>query len=79
MKAKIARLGLGNTEVGVFPFETSAFEMLADYATQDISRALPRYIINAINECAIQAWDEEKALIDETIVNAVAPFVFSGR
>ena len=77
VQAKIASDGLSNTEVGIFPFETSAFEMLADYATQDITRALPRYIINAINECAIQAWDEEKTLIDESIVNAVAPFVFA--
>ncbi len=77
VQAKIVRDSLSNTEVGIFPFETSAFEMLADYATQDISRALPRYIINAINECAIQAWDEEKALIDESIVNTVAPYVFA--
>jgi hypothetical protein len=77
VQARIAALSLNNTEVGVFPFETTAFEMLADYATQDISRALPRYIINAINECAIQAWDEEKPLIDEAIVNTVAPFVFA--
>lgn len=77
VQARIASDGLSNTEVGVFPFENSAFEMLADYATQDISRALPRYIINAINECAIQAWDEEKSLIDEATVNAVAQFVFA--
>ena len=77
VQARIDSDGLSNTEVGIFPFETSAFEMLADYATQDITRALPRYIINAINECAIQAWDEEKTLIDESIVNAVAPFVFA--
>jgi len=66
-----------NTELGVFPFEPSAFELLADYATQDITRALPRYIINAINESAIQAWDEEKPLIDEEIVNSVAQYVFA--
>ena len=66
-----------DTEVGIYPFERTAFELLADYATQDPTRALPRYIINAINECAIQAWDEEKQLIDETIVNAVAPYVFA--
>jgi len=77
VQAKIATLGLSNTAMGVFPFESSAFEMLADYATQDITRALPRYIINAINECAIQAWDEGKPLIDEATVNAVAQFVFA--
>lgn len=62
---------------GIFPFQNTAFELLADYATQDISRALPRYIINAINECAIQAWDEQKAIIDDNIVNSVAQFVFA--
>ncbi|MBK8047941.1 MAG: hypothetical protein IPK16_12880 [Anaerolineales bacterium] len=40
-------------------------------------RALPRLIINAVNECAIQAWDEEKLLIDDAIVNQVAPYAFS--
>ena len=65
------------TKLGVYPFEGSAFELLADYATQDPARALPRYIINAINECAIQAWDEEKHLVDEGIVNSVAQYVFA--
>lgn len=74
--ARIAQQGL-DTELGVYPFERSAFELLADYATQDISRALPRYIINAINECTIQAWDEEKYLVDEKIVNNVAQYVFA--
>lgn len=76
VQARISDKGL-NTQVGTFPFEPSAFELLADYATQDPTRALPRYIINAINECAIQAWDEEKQLIDENIVNGVAQFVFA--
>jgi DNA polymerase III delta prime subunit len=61
---------------GEFPFASSAFELLADYATQDVTRALPRFIINAINECAIQAWDEQKRVIDESIVNSVAPLAF---
>jgi len=74
-----SKLSMDNldSEHGVFPFEQSALELLADYATQDPTRALPRYIISAINECAIQAWDEEKQLIDELIVNDVAPRVFS--
>jgi hypothetical protein len=75
-RARIAEHNL-DTEPGIYPFERSAFELLADYATQDISRALPRYIINAINECAIQAWDEEKHLVDERIVNSVAQYVFA--
>jgi hypothetical protein len=77
VKARITQEGLNETKHGVFPFETSAYELLADYATQDISRALPRYIINAINECAIHAWDEKKSLVDDAIVNSVAQFVFA--
>ena len=75
VKARIAKENL-DTEPGIFPFEPAALEQLADYATQDITRALPRNIINAINECAIQAWDENKALIDPSIVDNVAPFIF---
>ncbi len=76
VQSKIAQKGL-TVQPGEFPFEHNAFETLADYATQDITRALPRNIINAINECAIQAWDEQKLLIDEAIVNNVAPFIFA--
>lgn len=65
------------TTHGVYPFSQTAFELLADYATQDVTRALPRYIINAINECAIQAWDEKKALADDDIVNSVSQYVFA--
>lgn len=65
-----------DTDLGTYPFSRSAFELLADYATQDISRALPRYIINAVNECAIQAWDDGKRLVDDRIVNSVAQFLF---
>ena len=75
-QASIAEHNL-DTEWGIYPFEHGAFELLADYATQDPTRALPRHIINAINECTIQAWDEEKHLVDEGIVNGVAQYVFA--
>lgn len=76
VQARISEQNL-STSPGIFPFLPSAFELLADYATQEPTRALPRYIINAINECAIQAWDEKKPLIDEDIVNSVAQYVFT--
>jgi len=63
--------------VKTYPFAPSAFELLADYTSQDPYKALPRNIINAINECAIQAWDEGKPLVDDEIVNDVAPLVFA--
>lgn len=66
-----------DTEWGIYPFERGAFELLADFATQDPTRALPRYLINAINECTIQAWDEQKRLVDENIVNGVSQYVFA--
>lgn len=75
VQARISQQGL-DCEPGIYPFERSSFELLADFATQDPVRALPRYIINAINGCAIQAWDERKQLIDEEIVNSVAQYVF---
>lgn len=75
VEAKVANSHI-DSEHGIFPFDRSSIELLADYATQDPTRALPRYIISAINHCAIQTWDEEKQLIDDSIVNDVAPHVF---
>ncbi len=75
VKAKIDA-NILKSEYGIFPFENNAFEFLAENASADQSRSLPRYIITAINECAIQAWDDEKALIDADVVNQVAPYVF---
>lgn len=59
-----------------YPFNNSAFELLCDYASQDPVKALPRNLINSINECAIQAWDDQKQIVDDEIVNDVAPLVF---
>jgi hypothetical protein len=65
-----------NTEFGIYPFDATSLSVLADYAASDPTKALPRNIINAINECAIQAWDEQKHLIDESIIHNVAPLMF---
>ncbi len=59
-----------------YPFNSDAFELLAEYATQDPEKALPRNIIRCINECAITVWDTEKAIIDTDIVNEIAPLIF---
>ncbi len=59
-----------------YPFNADAFDLLADYATQDPEKALPRNIIRAINECAISAWDKEQPVIDNDIVNEIAPLIF---
>ncbi len=59
-----------------YPFRSDAFELLAEYATQDPEKALPRNIIRAINECAITAWDNHQPIIDTEIVNEIAPLIF---
>lgn len=64
------------TKFGKYPFDTEALDVLAEYALQEPTLALPRLLIHAINECAIQAWDEEKPVITATIVNSIGPSVF---
>lgn len=62
--------------VSTYPFSAIAFELLCDYACQDAIKSTPRNIIRTINECAIAAWDGQKKVIDEEIVNEIAPIVF---
>lgn len=72
---KIQTEDLGIT-LDTYPFSAEAFELLCDYASQDPVKSLPRNLINCINECAIQAWDQQSQIVDENIVNDVAPLVF---
>lgn len=67
----------GSATVDTYPFTTSAFDLLCDYACQDPIQSTPRNIIRTINECAIAAWDAKKRIIDDAIVNDIAPIVFS--
>jgi len=80
VKQEAAEKKIQDEKLGVpletYPFNNSAFELLCDYASQDPVKALPRNLINSINECAIQAWDEQKPIVDDAIVNDVAPLVF---
>jgi len=59
-----------------YPFIATAFDLLCDYACQDAIKSTPRNIIRTINECAIAAWDAQKKVIDDDIVNEIAPIVF---
>lgn len=59
-----------------YPFEADSFDLLCEYTSQEPTKAIPRNIINAINECAITAWDEKKRVIDSDIVTGIAPLVF---
>jgi len=62
--------------VKTYPFTATAFDLLCDYACQDAVKSTPRNIINAINECAIKAWSEQKQIIEDDMVNEIAPIVF---
>lgn len=65
-----------SSTMSTYPFSASAFELLCDYACQDAIKSTPRNIIRTINECAIAAWDAQKKIIDDDIVNEIAPIVF---
>lgn len=65
-----------SSTVLTYPFSASAFDLLCDYACQDVIKSTPRNIIRTINECAIAAWDAQKKIIDDDIVNEIAPIVF---
>ncbi len=74
-EAKIQQEGLG-VSLETYPFTADAFDLLCEYASQDPIKALPRNIIKTVNECAISAWDEGKAIVGTDIVNEVAPLIF---
>ena len=59
-----------------FPFSATAFDLLCDYACQDAIKSTPRNIIKTINECAIATWDKQARVIDDDVVNEIAPIVF---
>lgn len=65
-----------NISLETYPFKADAFDLLAEYATQDPQKALPRNIIRAINECAITTWDKELPIIYTDVVNEIAPLIF---
>ena len=72
---RIQQDGLTST-VKTYPFTASAFDLLCDYACQDPTKSTPGNVIMTINHCAIAAWDAQKKVVDDEIVNAVAPVVF---
>jgi len=72
---KIQNESLG-VSLKTYPFTAEAFEMLCEFASQDPIKALPRNLIKAVNECAISAWDERKPIIEQNIVNEIAPLIF---
>jgi len=73
--SRIKADGLPST-VRTYPFTASAFVLMCDYACQDAYKSTPRNIIRTINECAIEAWDAKKKVVDDDIVNRIAPIIF---
>lgn len=65
-----------SSTTSTYPFSATAFDLLCDYACQDAIKSTPRNIIRTINECAIAAWDSQKKIIEDDIVNEIAPIVF---
>lgn len=61
---------------GTYPFTAEAFETLCEFASEDTTKALPRNLIKAVNECAISAWEGKNPIIELDIVNDIAPLVF---
>ena len=74
-EGKIQKESLG-VSLETYPFTAEAFDMLCEFASQDPTKALPRNLIKAVNECAISAWDERKPIIEPNIVNEIAPLIF---
>jgi len=72
---KIQNESLG-VSLETYPFTAEAFDMLCEFASQDPTKALPRNLIKAVNECAISTWDERKPIIEPNIVNEIAPLIF---
>jgi len=74
-QVKISSEGLG-VSLETYPFTSDAFDLLCQIAAADPTKALPRNIIKAVNECCISAWDSNQAIVDENVVNEIAPSVF---
>jgi hypothetical protein len=66
-----------DTTLEIYPFDNSSFEQLCEYASQDPTKALPRLIIRAVNECAVLAWDKKSRIIDIKSIEDISPSIFS--
>lgn len=67
---KIHKAGL-DTKVEFFPFTESSLDSFCEYIHENPGRALPRAIIESINECAVSAFRAGDALIDDNRVEAM--------
>lgn len=58
-----------------FPFDPQALELFAELCVEDLGAAVPRNIIRAVSECAIEAYRNEEPMISEDVVQRVVPEV----
>ena len=72
---RIRRNSLG-VSLETYPFNSESFDRLCQWAIGDPIKALPSHLIHCLNECAISAWDEKKAIIEPNIVDDLAPHIF---
>jgi len=72
---KIHKESIG-VSLETYPFTAEAFDVLCEFASQDSTKALPRNLIKAVNECAISAWDDKRHIVETNIVNDIAPLIF---
>ncbi|OQC18254.1 MAG: hypothetical protein BWX72_00138 [Firmicutes bacterium ADurb.Bin080] len=73
---KIIRENNLGVSLASYPFDADSFDLLSEYASQEPTKAIPRNIINAINECGICAWDEQQKIISSEIVQNISRLVF---
>jgi hypothetical protein len=56
-------------DADTFPFTEDALRTIEQYVTEDPLKALPRIIINKMNECAVTAFREGASIVDENIAS----------
>jgi hypothetical protein len=62
-------------EASNYPFESPALDLFAELCVEDLGAAVPRNIIRAVSECALEAYRRDEALITEEIVQRIVPMV----
>lgn len=65
-----------DTTINIYPLTEEALDLICQFATENPEKSTPSNIIMCINRCAVEAYNQNKKLIDGDIVNIIAPVVF---
>ncbi len=76
VKEKFSDEGKTLEDEEIYPFNREAFYLLCEYATADPTKAIPRNILKAVNECAVSTYLKKKLYIDKEIVDNISSLVF---